>query len=56
MGFPPGTAGALPAGGANGGYVGLQQGPVQANPGQNPYGLQQGQWSLNQVTQEALVL
>lgn len=63
QGFPPGVGGALPASTAmpgetlpNGGYMGMQQqqqqGPGAAHQGQTPYSLQQGQWSMNQVTLE----
>ncbi|XP_056902880.1 stromal membrane-associated protein 1-like isoform X2 [Takifugu flavidus] len=65
QGFPPGMGGPLPASGGvmpggtlpNGGYVGMQQqAPVPANQGQNPYSLlqgqQQGQWNMNQMTQQ----
>ncbi|KAK9541953.1 hypothetical protein VZT92_001963 [Zoarces viviparus] len=68
QGFAPGAAGAVPpttatmmGGGAvmpgvalpNGGYVGMQQqGGVPANQGQNMYCMQQGQWSMGQMTQQ----
>ena len=65
QGFPQGVGGAVPASAAmsgetlpNGGYVGMQQqqqqqqqaAPVSLDPGQSPYSVQQGQWSMNQVT------
>lgn len=46
------ASGAVMSGGTlpNGGYVGMQQqAVVAANQGQNPYSVQQGQWSMNQV-------
>ncbi|XP_075932891.1 stromal membrane-associated protein 1-like isoform X3 [Anarhichas minor] len=68
QGFAPGAAGAVPpttatmmGGGAvmsgvalpNGGYVGMQQqGGMPANQGQNMYCMQQGQWSMSQMTQQ----
>lgn len=64
QGFAPGMGGAVPpttmmGGGAmmssmalpNGGYMGMQQqGTMPANQGQNLYSMQQGQWSMSQVT------
>ncbi|XP_044228734.1 stromal membrane-associated protein 1 isoform X1 [Thunnus albacares] len=69
QGFTPGMGGAIPpttmmGGGAmvsgmalpNGGYMGMQQGAMPANQGQNMYnmqqGQQQGQWNMNQMTQQ----
>ncbi|KAM6923220.1 stromal membrane-associated protein 1 isoform 2-T2 [Lycodopsis pacificus] len=67
QGFAPGAAGAVPpttatmmGGGAvmpgvalpNGGYVGMQQQGQPANQGQNMYCMQQGQWSMGQMTQQ----
>ncbi|KAM8858770.1 stromal membrane-associated protein 1-like isoform 3-T3 [Spinachia spinachia] len=38
---------------ANGGYVGMQQqGGGPANQGHNMYGMQQGQWSMSQMSQQ----
>uniref|UniRef100_A0A3Q3WCA9 Arf-GAP domain-containing protein n=1 Tax=Mola mola TaxID=94237 RepID=A0A3Q3WCA9_MOLML len=64
QGFPPGLGGAIPpttmmGGGAtmsgvalpNGGYVSVQQqGAVPASQGQNIYSMQQGQWSVSQMS------
>ncbi|XP_030011581.1 stromal membrane-associated protein 1-like isoform X1 [Sphaeramia orbicularis] len=66
QGFTPGMGGAVPpttmmGGGAmmsgmampNGGYMGMQQGVMPANQGQNMYNMQQGQqWNMNQMTQQ----
>ncbi|XP_051815616.1 stromal membrane-associated protein 1 isoform X7 [Acanthochromis polyacanthus] len=69
QGFAPAMAGGIPpttmmGGGAmmsgmalpNGGYVGMQQGVLPANQGQNMYnmqqGQQQGQWNMSQMTQQ----
>ncbi|XP_053188931.1 stromal membrane-associated protein 1 [Scomber japonicus] len=69
QGFAPGMGGAVPpttmmGGGPmvsgmampNGGYMGMQQGAMPANQGQNMYnmqqGQQQGQWNMNQMTQQ----
>ncbi|XP_054456071.1 stromal membrane-associated protein 1 isoform X2 [Anoplopoma fimbria] len=61
---PPTTSTTMMGGGAgmsgmsgvalpNGGYVGMQQqSGMPANQGQNMYGMQQGQWSMSQMTQQ----
>uniref|UniRef100_A0A668USG2 Arf-GAP domain-containing protein n=1 Tax=Oreochromis aureus TaxID=47969 RepID=A0A668USG2_OREAU len=36
----------------NGGYMSMQQGAMPANQGQNMYSMQQGQWSMGQMTQQ----
>uniref|UniRef100_A0AAQ5XN15 Arf-GAP domain-containing protein n=1 Tax=Amphiprion ocellaris TaxID=80972 RepID=A0AAQ5XN15_AMPOC len=56
-GVPPTTmmgGGAMMSGMAlpNGGYVGMQQGVLPANQGQNMYSMQQGQWNMSQMTHQ----